>query len=111
MKTYDEDTMNILLRFLDNKANKALKEIEETGKLSEENAIPLILKTQFNHIAHLDGELTLFREMVDKRFERMDQRFERMEEKFEGKFARIYTFLGIGFTVLVTLITIFQFMG
>ena len=113
----DNDATNILLKFLDNKAEQAMKEIEEKGSLSEENAIPLILKTQFNHIAHLDKELSLFREMVDKRFEKMDlkfekmdEKFDKMDEKFDRKFARIYALLGIGFSIIAALIVILKFV-
>ena len=120
----DEETMDILLKFLENKSQKAMKEIEENGTLSEENAIPLILKTQFNHIAHLDKELTLFRknvdkrfesfrEMVDRRFEKIDQRFEKIDQRFEKieeRFVKVYTFLGIGFTIIAALVTILKFV-
>jgi len=33
-----------------------MDEINNKGTLSEENAIPLLLKYQFNHITHLDIE-------------------------------------------------------
>jgi hypothetical protein len=48
----------ILQGFLDKSASRAMDEIKKEGRLSEQNAIPLLLKAQFNHIAHLDVELT-----------------------------------------------------
>jgi len=122
---FEEQTTQILLKFLEKKSREAEREIEEKGSLSDENAIPILLRTQFNHIAHLDSELTGLRELIDKRFEQVDKRFEQvdkrfeqvdkkfehmenrfehMEDKFDGKFSRIYTFLGLGFSVLAFII-------
>ncbi|MBW8048825.1 MAG: hypothetical protein FVQ77_00495 [Cytophagales bacterium] len=53
----------ILQSFLENASKSAVEEIKNEGKLSEKNAIPLILKTQFNHIAHLDNDLSHIREI------------------------------------------------
>ncbi len=44
----------ILQNFLNNAVKKARKQIEEEGQLTVENAIPLLLQSQFNHILHLD---------------------------------------------------------
>ncbi len=85
----DKYTMEILLKFLDKKCREAEKQIEEEAELSDANAIPLILKTQFNHIAHLEEELTLLRETMDKRFEKVDQRFEQMLAYTDNKFKEI----------------------
>jgi len=85
----DKYTMEILLKFLDKKCREAEKQIEEEAELSDANAIPLILKTQFNHIAHLEEELTLLRETMDKRFEKVDQRFEQMLVYTDNKFKEI----------------------
>ena len=54
----------ILQRFLEKASQRAMDEIKKEGKLSEENAIPLILKAQFNYIAHLDIELSELRKTV-----------------------------------------------
>ena len=48
----------ILMAFLNKRSEAALAEIKETGGLSESNAMPLMLKSQFNHIAHLDLKLS-----------------------------------------------------
>ncbi|MEW6039987.1 MAG: hypothetical protein AB1633_00510 [Elusimicrobiota bacterium] len=126
-----EKTEEILLAFLEKKATEAKREIEEKGILSDDKAIPLLLKTQFNHIAHLDEELSNLREIMDRRFEQVDKRFEQMENKFNGKFEQIdrrfeqidrcfeqvnrkflWVFSGMtaGFTVLSSLITLFRFI-
>jgi len=61
MNIFDEATHSVLMKFLDKKSKEAEQEISKKGSLSEGYAIPLILKSQFNHIAHLDNELTTFR--------------------------------------------------
>ena len=45
-------------------------------------------------------------EKVDARFEKIDARFERMEHRI----SQIFIFLGVGFTILAALITVFQFL-
>lgn len=54
----------ILMEFLEKAATKGREEIQTKGTLSAENAIPLMLKSQYNHIMHLDTELTNLREMM-----------------------------------------------
>jgi len=70
---FEKETTQILLKFLERKCREAEKEIEEKGVLSDDKAIPLLLKSQFNHIAHLDAEITALRELLDKRFERVEK--------------------------------------
>ena len=92
MAIFDEATHEILMKFLDKKARDAEREITERGTLSEEHAIPLILKSQFNHIAHLDTGITELRVIMDKRFERLEKN------------------LFAGFGLLVAIITLFRFI-
>jgi hypothetical protein len=70
---FEKETTEILLKFLERKCREAEKEIEEKGVLSDDKAVPLLLKSQFNHIAHLDSEITALRELMDKRFERIEK--------------------------------------
>ncbi len=131
---FEKDTTELLLKFLDKKCRAAESEIAEKGVLSDEYALPLLLKTQFNHIAHLDTELSALRELMDRRFEQMEGRFEKMEGRFEqidgrfekidgrfetmeGRFERIdrkfslvFTGMTTGFTILGFLIVLFGFI-
>ena len=79
----EKDAMDILLKFLDNKAREAEEEVTQKGVLSDNKAIPLILKTQFNHIAHLETAVDQKFDQVDKRFEQVDKRFEQVDKRFE----------------------------
>jgi hypothetical protein len=95
----EKDAMQILMKFLDRKVREAEDEITERGTLSDDKAIPLILKTQFNHIAHLEKMVDERFEQVDRRFEQVDRRFERLERNLFG-----------GFAFLAALISIFRFV-
>ena len=106
MNIFDEATHQILVKFLDKKVKDAEDEIAAKGILSEEHAIPLLLKTQFNHIVHLESELTELRKLMDLRFEQIDKRFEQIDKRFGGGI----TILGVGFTVLGFLIILFGFL-
>ena len=80
------------MKFLDKKVKDAEKEIASTGTLSEEHAIPLILKSYFNHIVHLDTELTELRKLMNQRFRQVN------------------ISLTLGFTIIAFLIILFGFL-
>ena len=57
-------------------------------------------------------------ERVDKRFEEMlssmDKRFEAVDKRFDDmnkRFTMMFSFVTIGFVVLSTLVTVYQFLG
>ena len=124
----EKDAMDILLKFLDNKAREAEEEVTQKGVLSDDKAIPLILKTQFNHIAHLETAVDQKFDQVDKRFEQVDKRFEQVDRRFEQiraefrteigevktemnrRFERMERHLLGGFAVLGFLMTVFRFL-
>ena len=75
-----------------------IREIEEkfskSGKLEQEDINTLLLKSQYNHINHLDQKLNEitsdvsqlrqdFKELEHK-FENLENKFENLENKFEG---------------------------
>jgi flagellar capping protein FliD len=77
-----KETDRILLKLINKAAKEAEKEIEKTGTLTMDRAIPLLLKSQYNHILHLDEELVTIRKIMDERFAKMDERFAKMDERF-----------------------------
>ncbi|MHB2025413.1 MAG: hypothetical protein ACYCPQ_02060 [Elusimicrobiota bacterium] len=102
----EKDAMNILMKFLDKKVRQAEEEVTRQGILSDDKAIPLILKTQFNHIAHLE-------EIMDKRLEQVDRRFEQVDRRFEqvdARFSRLERNLFGGFAFLGFLMTMYRFL-
>jgi len=52
-KIFKKADDKILENFLENAAKKAKRNISEKGKLDTQDAIALMLRSQFNHIAHL----------------------------------------------------------
>ena len=84
----------ILSEFLDNVVQQAKTRIAEDGCLRTEDAVPLMLKSQFNHIAHLE------RDMVT----RAD--FNGLKDQFSGlkdQFSFLKWVILFGFTFLAAL--------
>ncbi len=57
--------------------------------------------------------LELLLHQIDKRFEQVDKRFEQVDKRFEQvdkRFAMLQWFLGLGFTVLATLMSLYNFV-
>ncbi|MFA5859112.1 MAG: hypothetical protein WC955_08595 [Elusimicrobiota bacterium] len=119
---FDEETTELLLKFLNKKAAAAEKEIEESGMISDDKVMPLLLKTQFNHIAHLDKELTMLRQLMDERFGLVEKRFLSLEQKFEYRFEKLdekidskigtqTTIMVSGMTLITGMIAILAFFG
>ena len=50
-------------------------------------------------------------EAIDRRFEASDIRFETLERHFDKRFAMMFTFITIGFVVMATMMSVFQFLG
>ena len=48
---------------------------------------------------------------TDKRFEASDNRFELLECQFNKRFSMMFSFITIGFVVLATMMSVFQFLG
>ncbi len=92
MNIFDDATHQMLMKFFDKKIKDAEQEIASTGTLSEEHAIPLILKSHSNHILHLDTELTELRKVMNQRFYQLN------------------VGLTPGFTIIAFLIILFGFL-
>ena len=80
---FEKDAMDILMKFLDRKVLEAEKEVTARGTLSEDKAIPLMLKMQFNHIRHLEESVNDRFGQINQRFEEVGQRFEEVGKRFE----------------------------
>jgi methyl-accepting chemotaxis protein len=80
---FEKDAMDILMKFLDRKVLEAEQEVTTKGTLSEDKAIPLMLKMQFNHIRHLEESVNDRFGQINQRFEQVNQRFEQVNQQFE----------------------------
>lgn len=50
-------------------------------------------------------------EAIDQRFEASDIRFETLERHFDKRFVMMFSFITIGFVVMATMMSVFQFLG
>ncbi len=48
---------------------------------------------------------------MDERFEASNIRFETLERHFDKRFAMMFSFITIGFVVMATMMSVFQFLG
>ncbi len=91
----------ILSEFLDNAVQQAKTRIAEDGCLRTEDAVPLMLKSQFNHIAHLE------RDMVTRAdFNGLKDQFSGLKDQFSGlkdQFSFLKWVIIFGFTFLAAL--------
>ena len=115
----EQATEDLLLKVLEKEFREAMQDVlEDRRKITDPDVCNIFnlwyLRKHVNKIrremhegfAELRQEMEARFEKVDERFEKIDERFERMEHRI----SMIFTFLGVGFTVLATLITLFQFM-
>ena len=98
----------ILSEFLDNAVQQAKKRITQEGRLSTEDAIPLMLKSQFNHIAHLEEQMVTKADfnLLKDQFGGLKDQFGGLKDQFGGlkdQFAFVKWVIMLGFTFLAVL--------
>jgi len=124
---------DLLLRVLEKEFQEAMQDVlEERRKITDPDVCSLFnLRYLRSHVNALQKEMREgfggLRQEMDKRFERVDARFEKIDERFEKiderfekiderferleqKISQLFIFLGVGFTVLAALVTLFQFL-
>ena len=78
----------VFLSILDGLVKKSREEMERTGNLSMENAWPILLKGQYNHIKHLDEDVSRRLVAMDEKIDHLDKdvsgRLVAMDEKIDG---------------------------
>ena len=111
----EQATEDLLLKVLEKEFREAMRDVlEDRRKITDPDVCNIFnLWYLRKHVNEIRREMHEGFEKVDERFERMDERFEKIDERFERmehRISMIFTFLGVGFTILATLITLFQFM-
>lgn len=91
----------ILMGLLNKNAQEAMDEIKTTGTVSQKNAIPLMLKSQFNHIAHLDEKIQKMQEDMVTRTE-----FNTKFGQIERELGFLKWFMMAGFSFMSILIAV-----
>jgi hypothetical protein len=60
------------------------------------------------------SDIQILAETMKQNFERVDKRFEAVDKRFDDmnkRFTMMFSFVTIGFVVLSTLVTVYQFLG
>ena len=97
---------SMLIEMIEPKIQEINKKFSIGGTLTQEDINTLLLKSQYNHINHLDSKLNetveavrnleikfdSLKAYVDRRFETFEQRFETFEQRFETFEQRFETF-------------------
>ena len=92
---------DLLLKVLEKEFREAMQDVlEDRRKITDPDVCNI-----FN-LWYLRMHVNEIQREMHEGFEKIDERFERMEHRI----SMIFTFLGVGFTVLATLITLFQFI-
>jgi len=97
---------DMLIEMITPKVKEIEKKFSNNEPLTQEDINTLLLKSQYNHINHLDmkldevtadvaslkHEFQMLKQYVDQRFETFEQRFETFEQRFETFEQRFETF-------------------
>ncbi len=86
---------------------KALREVQAAQFNAVEKRFEALQREMNARFEALQREMNARFEAMDKRFEAMDKRFEAMEKRF----TQLQWTMGIGFTLIVSLITSLKFLG
>lgn len=99
---------DLLFKVLEKEFNEAMQDVlENRRKITDPDVCSLFnLWYLRSHVDGLQREMREGFERIDAQFEKIDARFERMEHRI----SQIFIFLGVGFTILAALITVFQFL-
>ena len=116
----DQATEDLLLKILEKEFREAMQDVlEERRKITDpdicnifniwylRNHVDGIRKEMNEGFAGLGQEMEERFEKMEGWFEKIDDRFERMDQRI----AQIFIFLGVGFSILAAIITIFQFIA
>ena len=82
--------------------------VSETGSLK--NDIQILGESMKQGFEYMERRF----EAVDKRFDDINKRFEDINKRFDDinkRFTMMFSFVTIGFVVLTTLVTVYQFLG
>ncbi len=80
-----QDSDDLLLDALAETAAIAKGRIINNRDFSVENVIPLLLLSQYNHIAHLDADVSAIKQELEDSEERLEQKIKDSEQRLEQK--------------------------
>ena len=68
-------------------------------------------KEQFKQVDKRFEQVEKRFEQVDKRFEQMDVRFESIQHSMDRRFDMMFRFMSLGFIIIATLMSVYQFLA
>ena len=87
---------DMLIEMITPKVKEIEKKFGNGEGLTQEDINTLLLKSQYNHINHLDDKLNEVTASVVALEEKFDGKFRELEEKFDGKFKELENkFIGL----------------
>ena len=102
----------------ENIVRKESYEKEQLEIRSDIKTLAEIVKQGFEYMEKrfetVDKRFEDMQKYMDKRFEAVDKRFESVDKRFEDmnkKFSMMFTFMNIGFTIIVLLTVLFKFIA
>mgnify|MGYP006291988413 FL=1 len=97
--------------------NVVKKDVYQQSLLEVKTEIKLLAETMKQGFTAVDRRFEDMYKYMDKRFEdmykHMDKRFESMDKRFEDmnkKFTMMFTFMNIGFSLLILITILFKFL-
>jgi predicted transcriptional regulator len=102
------------------------RELDLVSRVSRvETSIEFLAKQMVEGFARMDQRFEDLIHQMDKRFEQVDKRFEQVDKRFEDliynmdkrfeqvdkRFSLVQWTMGIGFTMMVVLMSVYQFLG
>ena len=102
---------------IDGRFNQMITEVREGFKRMDQRfeAMQIQTKQRFEAVDQRFEAVDQRFEAVDKKFEsvqqQMDRRFVSMERHFDKRFSMMFSFITIGFVVIATMMSVFQFLG
>jgi phosphate uptake regulator len=94
--------------------NIVRKESYEKEQLEIRSDIKTLAEIVKQGFEHTDKRFEDMQKYMDKRFEAVDKRFEAVDKRFEDmnkRFTMMFTFMNIGFTIIVLLTVLFKFIA
>jgi len=84
------------------------RELDLVSRVSRvETSIEFLAKQMIEGFARMDHRFEDLIHQMDKRFEQVDKRFEQVDKRF----SLVQWTMGIGFTMMVVLMSVYQFLG
>ena len=98
---------------IDGRFNQMITEVREGFKRMDHRfeSMQANMNQRFESIqANMDQRFETMQSNMDHRFEASDRRFEVQERQYNKRFSMMFSFITIGFVVLATMMSVFQFL-